>query len=228
QVEQTVKHLVNKKALFSIRATITNYNVSLSKLVNYFADLGVKFLHFEKVVIAGRATNKFIPDTEKYIEEFKKALKLASQKKIYLITSPLMNLFFPSDHFCVQLTGEKYIFTPQGKIILCYFKEMEKFVKIGKIINDKLIINKKKKQKMLNLSLPDDCEDCAFKFICSGGCPADNLLATGSFKKVDKELCKINKAILHETIIFLYEKGRTQKFLPVIGNEILERLRDNY
>lgn len=168
------------------------------------------------------------PIAEKYIKEFKKALKLASQKEIYLITSPLMNLFFPADHFCVQLSGGKNIITQQGEIILCYFKEMEKFAKIGKIVNDKLIINKKKKQKMLNLSLPDDCQNCAFKYICSGGCPVDNLLATGSFKKVNKELCKINKAILHETIIFLYNKGRTKNFLPVFGTEILEHQRENY
>lgn len=224
-IEKIIKKLVEKNALFCIRSTITKYNSSLSTLVDYFSGLGVKFLHFEKVIIAGRAKSNMASSSQNYIDEFSKALKLATKKKIYLITSSLMNLFNPADHFCVQMTGEKYIITPTGEIMCCYFEELKKICQIGMIRNDEFLLNDLQKNKLAKLPLPIDCTECAFKYFCSGGCPADNFLSTGTFTRVNHEICKINQAILHEAILFLYKNK--SKFNPLFGTEELEIKRFN-
>lgn len=226
RVEKTIKKLVRHKTLFNVRSTITNKNLRLGLLVDYLSSLGVKFIHFERVAIAGRAKKNDQVNHLDYIKEFKKALAIANERQVYLITSPLMNLFSPADYFCIQFSQAKYIVTPAGEIVSCYFKEMAEYCKIGKVSDNGFDFDLEKKGKLLRLGLPDDCKACAFKFICSGGCPADNKLATGGYNKVNKTMCAINKAIIHEAIIFIFNnKGR--KFSPIFGTEILERLRES-
>lgn len=223
QVEETIKRLVALGMVFSIRATMTRYN-SLPDLINYCADLGVKFVHFERVAVTGRANFSQVPLKEQYVKNFNKALKIAMQREVYLITSPLMNLFFPADHFCVQLAGKKYIIFPSGKIVLCYFNKGCGY-EVGQVnVQRKELEFNGREKELKNIALPDDCAECAFKYLCAGGCPSENKTATGTFRRVDKEFCFINKAILHESIISLCEQGRKNGFSPVIGNELLQRL----
>lgn len=220
-VIKTIRKLVSEKALFAIRATMTRFN-HLPDLVGFCTDLGVRFVHFEVVSRAGRADQSMFPDLRVYTEEFAKALAIAEKKEIYIITSPLMNLFFPADHFCTQMIGKKYIFHPSGKILSCYFSEE---YKTGEINSDnKDLTFNEQKNKLMKLPLPEDCTDCPFKYLCSGGCPAENKAATGSFDWADKDFCTINKEILRQSIISLYEGVESgRNFFPVTGPEILER-----
>lgn len=223
--EETIRKLVEQKALFEVRATITKHNL-LSKSVEYLGGLGVKFLHFERVAMAGRAEETLLPLVKNYINDFSLALKVAEKKKIYLYTSPIMNLFSPSDYFCTQLAGGKDIISPNGKINLCYLGEIGNTFKLGTldVNSNKFIIDEDKREFLKKISIPQECHNCAFKYFCCGGCPAENLMSTHSFQKVDRQQCTINKAILNQTIIFLYHKGRRKSnFLPIIGKEILER-----
>lgn len=45
--------------------------------------------------------------------------------------------------------------------------------------------------KMSNCYSKPQCTDCWAKLYCSGGCPANNLHATGSMNKVDDFSCDI-------------------------------------
>jgi len=52
-------------------------------------------------------------------------------------------------------------------------------------------------KKFHNLSLDkiDGCKDCELKYICGGGCLADNYLFTGSFLKASPLQCKVFKEV---------------------------------
>ncbi|MFA7663086.1 MAG: radical SAM protein [Patescibacteria group bacterium] len=225
-VEKNIKYLITKKSLFGIRATITSDNIKLTSLVNYFSSLGVKFLHFERVLVSGRAKCSLQSNDSQYVKEFAQAIKLAAKKKVYLITSPLMNLFSPADYFCVQIGEGKFIVNTEGEMHLCYLDEVKDYAKVGEIKNSKVIFNYQQLRKISQLELSGDCQNCAYKFICSGSCPADNFLATGTFSHINSKICAVNQQILHLSIVFLYQQcldGFKNKFFPILGKEILER-----
>ena len=232
---KTIKRLVNKEAHFLVRATITNSNVqNMREMVDYFASLGVKFIHFEVVNKIGRAKEFNIqrPNPKEFILNFKKALDKAEEKNVYLLNEAFHNLFNPSSTFCTSCSGKTVFFTPDEYLSACYEFQygnhpLKDFI-IGHYDTkkDKFIKNKSKAQKLSKLSVNNykKCRDCFAKYICGGGCPTKNLRATGSLNKPDPYICNINKQLIKEAILRLYKNSKQNKVSPVFGINLYEKI----
>lgn len=215
-VERAIRKLVQMKAHFKVRATITDYNVhSMADSVTYWASLGVKFIHFEPINIAGRAISSqmSLPDVDTYVSNFVSALDKAEKLGVGIINSAYMNLLNPSIHYCTTVAGDKFIFAPDGAVTLCYEVQscghtLRDFV-VGKYnhITDSFEIDASKLHKMCALSVEsyDECSNCFAKYLCSGGCPNRNFIATGSLSKVNPWICAVKKQLIRNAIIRIYE-----------------------
>lgn len=225
-VENTIKRLVKKNAHFTVRPTITNLNVNeMPKMVDYFASLEIKFIHFELVDLYGRAINNKIkfPKIADYINNFKKALKKAQNYGIYIMNSAFINLLTPEDYYCSACKGETFIFTPDEYITSCYeiqkgSHEYQEFV-VGKYDKktNTFVYNKNKIKNLKKLSTDfyKKCKFCFAKYICGSGCPLKNYRFKKSFKEIDPHLCKIRRNIVREAIISIY-KASLKKEIPVV------------
>ena len=232
---KTIKRLVREGNHFQVRMTITNFNVNhIPESIEYFASLGVKFVHFEPVSIAkSNFPLEFsIPDADIYIENVKSALDKAEEIGIYVINSAYMNLLTPSKHFCTLTGGERFLFTPDGGVSLCYrvqnLDDAFKDFIIGKYNRkaDKFEIDNLKLKKFENINVDafEECKNCFAKYICGGGCPYRNLTQTGSFKKLDKWMCNVKKELIHDAILRIYESSKNGKESVVLGTNIFENM----
>jgi len=237
EIIKTINTLVQEGNHFQIRMTITNFNVNhITQAIEYFASLGVKFVHFEPVSIAkNNFPAKFsIPNADIYIKNVISALDKAEELGIYVINSAYMNLLTPSKHFCTLTGGERFLFTPDGGVSLCYrvqnpddaFKD---FI-IGKYNSkaDKFEIDPLKLRKFANINVNafKKCENCFAKYICGSGCPYRNFTQTGSFQKVDNWMCDVKKELIHDAIIRIYESSKRSKESVVLGTNIFENMEN--
>lgn len=225
-VENVIKKLVAKKAYFTVRPTIVNLNVkAMPDIVNYFASLGVKFIHFELVDPYGRALDNKIkfPKINDYVENFGKAIKKAQKYKIYIINSSFINLLSPTNYYCSGCKGETFIFTPDEYVTSCYeiqegSHKYQEFI-IGKYNKktDAFDYDKNKIKNLKNISADyyEECKSCSVKYICGSGCPFKNFRFRESFKKIDPYLCEIRKRIIREAIISIYNAS-LKKEIPVV------------
>lgn len=234
-VESTIKKLVKKRAHFQVRMTVTKFNVyQMADAMEYWASLGVKFVHFEMVSIGKQNVDKefSVPAKEIYLENVKRALDKAEKLGVYVINSAYMNLLTPSYYFCTIDGGERFLFTPDGGVSACYKvqnlnNDFQDFI-VGRYNGerDKFEIDtlKLKKFRNINVDTFEECQNCFAKYICGSGCPYRNFTQTGSFKKVDIQMCNIKKELIHDAIIRMYKNARNGKESVVLGTNVFENL----
>ncbi len=213
-IEDTIKKLVNQKAQFKIRETITNLNVDkMAESVKYYSKLGVKYIFFEPLIPAGKAIDhKKIkcPTPKKYINHFNKALNAAEKAKIKIGNSLLINLLHPSTHYCGAALGENMTITPKGLITACTAiqddcSKLSKIMTTGRYNKEKekFEYNLKRIQNLCNHNVENinKCSKCFAKYICSGGCIIRNLVKSGALEKTNDEYCEIRKNLLKLIIL---------------------------
>lgn len=238
-VERTIKRLVEEKAHFQVRMTITQFNVDqMADAIEYWASLGVKFVHFELVSIGKR---KVPPEfstmnAKSYLKNVKKALDKAEEIGVYVINSAYMNLLTPSQYFCTIDGGERLLFTPDGGISACYRVQslndtLQDFI-VGKYNGetDKFEINTLKLKKFRNIKVDsfEECKNCFAKYICGSGCPYRNFTQTGTFQNIDKQMCDIKRELIHDAIIRIYKSSKNGKESVVLGTNIFENLESYF
>jgi len=228
KVESTIKYLAKKGARFLIRATVSSLNVNkMTESLEYWASLGAKYIHFEPVNMSGRASTGYIqpPDADDYINNFKKVLDKAEELNVYIISSPFMNLLTPSVYYCSPSGGETLLFTPDGAISKCYEIQTCNY-------NHSFFIVGEYDHRTKSFSFDDErcqflrkfivqnyteCRECYAKYLCGGGCPLRNYIATGTHFKVDPYSCKIRKELIREAILRLRRSTQTNRISPVLG-----------
>ena len=230
-VERTIRRLVECNASFKVRCTVTELNVRrLAESVDYWADLGVRYVHFEPINMIGRASvaEMDTPDADVYIENFLAALDRAEARGVGIINSAYMNLLNPSSCYCTTVAGDKLMVAPDGAVTLCYEVQecnhpLQDFI-IGRYDKeqDEFIIDRTKEDRMhgINVDSYEDCGDCFAKYACAGGCPNRNLAATGSLTKVSPWACKVKKALIRDAIIRMYHASKAGKTTSVIGENL--------
>lgn len=230
-VERTIRRLVAGGAAFKVRCTVTDLNVRrLSECVEYWSSLGVRYVHFEPINIIGRAASAemALPDADIYIENFLAALDTAEKYGVGLINSAYMNLLNPSPYYCTTVAGDKLMVAPDGAVTLCYEVQecdhpLNDFV-IGRYdpVSDEFIINRGKESRLHSISVESygECKDCFAKYVCAGGCPNRNILATGSLTQVNPWICKVKKALIRDAVIRIYEASRVGKPISVVGGDL--------
>lgn len=233
-VIRTIKRLSKEKALFQIRSTILPYNVrDMASFIDFVDDMGVKYVHFEPISIDGRAKkNGFdLPSSIVFIEEFKRMLDKAEEKRKLIISSLYMNLITPSEYFCTSIHGDKLLFNPDGSVSICYkvqsaYEDMNDFI-IGAYDEDKekLFIDEKKRKEWSRFTVQNynECDKCFAKYICGGGCPQRNFLSTGKCNLLDKWMCIVKKDLLKDAILRLYKDSKRGLVSTTLGAYLYER-----
>lgn len=213
---KTIKKVISKKRKLKIRTTVTSLNVHLlPKIIEHFAEIGIKLVHFEPFNPMGRGKYlKWLPDPEDYIKNFLQAMIVAKRYKIKITQFGIFDLFNPSPYPCVSDHKYKLVVMPNNKDILFCLGAQEEFgdivniLKVGEISKGKLEIDKK---KLINLPYSfsvesvEQCKNCFIKYICKGICPALNSVRNGSWKIPDEFSCKIRKGIIKGIIYQLYK-----------------------
>jgi uncharacterized protein len=234
-VERAIQKLVDAKAIFQVRATITKWNVSLLKEgIRYWASLGVRFVHLEPVGPSFDSTY-FIesrPDRDEYVSAMLSAVDEAEKLRIYIINSAYMNLMTPSTYFCTMIAREEKLYTPDGAISLCYRIQNKKspaqeFIigmynpLTGKFQRD---MNHNKSLNHIEVSDKKPCSNCHARYICAGGCPYRNKEETGNIFGIDPWMCSVKKALVHDAIIRIDNSINTGKVPVVLGQRVFENI----
>jgi len=218
-VERTIRELVLAGAAFKVRCTVTTLNVHrLAECVEYWAAMGVRYVHFEPINVAGRAAQggMGLPDPDEYIANFISAVDVAQARSVGIINSAYMYLRSPTPCYCTTVAGDKLMVAPDGAVTLCYEVQecdhpLSDFV-IGRYDSERgeFVLDREKQARLYRLSVESyqECRDCFAKYVCAGGCPNRNLVATGRITTVSPWLCKVKKALIHDAVIRIYRSSR--------------------
>jgi uncharacterized protein len=174
----------DKNKYYYVRGTFTRDNLDFSKDVLHFADLGFDLTSVEPVVDSD--DNPYALKEEDIPKIFKEYEKLAVEYANRKIKGDNFTFF----HYmidlnqgpCVikRLTGcgagcEYMAVTPEGDLYPCHQFVGNEDVKLGSILDEKLIIPIDKQLKFQNAHVyaKEECRNCWAKFYCSGGCHAN-------------------------------------------------------
>ncbi len=186
---------------YYVRGTFTSKNLDFSKDVIFLAEQGFDSISMEPVVtdIDDLAIKKEHLESinaeyenlcEKYLEKYEKGEGF--------------NFF----HFNVDLEGgvclqkkvsacgagnEYFSVVPNGDIYPCHQFAGDKDFLMGNVYEGKLNESIREKFASSCLFTREDCGDCFAKFICSGGCAANNYKFEGDVNKPYKVTCEMMK-----------------------------------
>ncbi len=220
-VIENVKRFVKSRGdkSYYVRGTFTAKNLDFSKDVIFLADNGFDSISMEPVVtdIDDLAIkDEHIPTVldeyenlcDKYLDKYK--------------NGEGFNFF----HFNVDLEGgvclqkkvsacgagnEYFSVVPNGDIYPCHQFAGDKDFYMGNVFDGKL--DAKIREKFANSCLftREECGDCFAKFICSGGCSANNYHFEGDINKPYKATCAMMKKRIECGMHVLAEKKELKK-----------------
>src|SRR3989338_6515049 len=210
-----IKEIISKKRKLKIRTTVTSLNVKqMPKIVELFADLGIKLIHFEPFSPMGRGKFvRWLPSETNYVSNFLKAVEVAEKKGINVTQFGIFDLFNPSKYACVSPHKYKIVVMPNNTDVLFCLGAQEEFgaaVKlftVGRISGKKLYINKRKLESLpfkFSVDKIKKCKSCFIKYLCKGICPALNAARNGDWKKPDNFSCHIRKGIIKGLLVKKY------------------------
>ncbi|KAF0145301.1 MAG: uncharacterized protein FD156_1132 [Nitrospirae bacterium] len=220
-VEKTIRFLIEKNVPFKVRSTISKFNVDyMAENAGYFAEQGIKTLHFEPITHAGRGRSDDInlrrAGIDEYTANFKQALDIAKNKNVSIISSSYMNFLAPSQKFCDAMAGSRLVGSYNGDITLCVEVQdtchpYSANAIVGHIDTHTSQIyfdNNKYKQVLRNVGTEQnmDCKQCFAKFSCGGGCPVKNYYSSGC-ERVDTYRCAITKGIVIDVLRRIYQES---------------------
>lgn len=185
---------------YYIRGTYTGNNVDFTNDIFHIADLGFDKISMEPVICDPREpyalTEKDLPEIyEQYEILAMEMLKRGEQGTGFTFYHYMLDL---SEGPCIQKrisgcgSGTEYLaVTPWGELFPCHQFVGDEEYSMGNIWDG---VTKPKTQyqfKQSNCYSKPECKDCWAKLYCSGGCPANNLHATGSLNETYGFSCDI-------------------------------------
>lgn len=211
-----IKHFISLRGnkSYYVRGTFTAKNLDFSKDVLFIADQGVDSISMEPVVTDIpdlQIKGEHIPAIEKEYENLCEAY-LERHK-----SGNGFNFF----HFNIDLEGgpclskrvsacgagnEYFSVTPNGDLYPCHqFAGDEKF-KMGSVFDGITRPELREKFKNSCLFTRKKCGDCFAKFICSGGCNANNYHFNGDIDEPYETTCAMMKKHIECAMHILAEK----------------------
>ena len=239
KVEKNIQYLIEKNAVFRVRATLTTENLPvLCQSLHYWKNIGVKHIHLETYHPIGHSKKELslLPNKKDFVKKFVKALKLAEDLGIWIQTGAFMNLLTPSTYFCTGASGKFKVYNPDGSITTCYrvqsFENKNNYFLIGnwkkEIETDKLYINPyyEKAELLKKHSVYDfeKCKNCEAKYICAGGCLIRNKVFGGDINIPDEWICYVRRELLKYGIIQTWEALKNGKIPVVFGRFLFENM----
>lgn len=197
-----------------MRGTFTAKNLDFSKDVIFLAENGFDSISMEPVVtdiddLAIKSEHLSAINSEyenlcdKYLEKYK--------------SGEGFNFF----HFNIDLEGgvclqkkisacgagnEYFSVVPNGDIYPCHQFAGDKDFLMGNVYEGKIKREIREKFASSSLFTREDCGDCFAKFICSGGCAANNYRFEGDINKPYKITCEMMKKRIECGMHILAEK----------------------
>ena len=239
KVEKNIKYLIEKKAVFRVRTTLTTENLPvLCQSLHYWNNLGVKHVHLEPYHPIGHSKEELslLPDKKDFVKQFVKNLKVAEDLGIWIQTGAYMNFLTPSTYFCTGASGKFRVYNPDGSVTSCYrvqsFENKNNYFLIGdwkkEIETDKLYINPyyEKAEMLKRHSVYDfeKCKNCEAKYICAGGCLIRNKVFGGDINIPDEWICYVRRELLKYGIIQTWEALKNGKIPVVFGRFLFENM----
>jgi uncharacterized protein len=197
-----------------VRGTFTAKNLDFAKDVLFIADQGVDSISMEPVVTEIedlQIRQEHLPAIEKEYENLCDAYLERYAK------GQGFNFF----HFNIDLEGgpclskrvsacgagnEYFSVTPNGDIYPCHqFAGNEKF-RMGSVYEGIIRPDIREQFKNSCLFTREKCENCFAKFICSGGCSANNYNFNGDINKPYETTCAMMKKRVECAMHILAEK----------------------
>lgn len=219
EVEDTLKVLAEREALFQVRATLQGEGVfAFPKAIDYWHSLGVKFVHFEK---AFDFDLKDGIDAEIYARSILLAIKRAQRHGVWLISSAFQNLIRPSHYFCTSTHGGKLILLPDGTFTACYRSQSKNSpFAVGEFDEGKgkVTFDNARLSYLEGLSVDSKavCHDCPVKYICGGGCPYRDMYENA---EEANEYCRLKRLLIRDAILHLYECSKKVEAAVVLGSQ---------
>ncbi len=197
--------LLNKyKINYRTQTTVTGYSINkMSTILKHLHKLGVKRCGFAIIWECGRCIEKCIikPNDIIFNKAVKKLKRLANKYKIqiYIGGEDVLN----TDGLYIEPcngTGHALVITADGNISSCMTitnknDPVSNYFFYGKIVNGKVIVDKKKLDKLRKRTVENlkQCKDCFIKYYCLGDCPANCARETKSLYKIPQRDCELNK-----------------------------------
>lgn len=204
---------------YYVRGTFTAKNLDFSKDVLFIADRGIDSISMEPVVTELpdlQIKDEHLPVIEKEYENLcDEYLKRYAEGKGF-------NFF----HFNIDLEGgpclskrvsacgagnEYFSVVPNGDLYPCHQFASDKEFKMGSVFEGITRPDLREKFKNSCLFTREKCGDCFAKFICSGGCNANNYHYNGDINKPYETTCAMMKKRIECAMHILAEKKRLGK-----------------
>lgn len=204
---------------FYVRGTFTAKNLDFYKDVLFIADKGFDSISMEPVVTE-------IPDLairKEHLQTVAESYDALCDEYLNRYAAGKGFNFF---HFNVDLEGgpclskrvsacgagnEYFSVTPSGDIYPCHQFAGDKNFCMGNVFEGKLNEDIRARFKNSCLFTRKKCENCFAKFICSGGCSANNYHFNGDIDIPYEITCEMMKKRVENAMHILAEKKKLQK-----------------
>ena len=231
-VDRTLRYLVKRNAIFTVRYTATSLNCSnMLQSIDYWKSIGVPLAHIEPYHPIGnqKAEMELLPSVEEFVSSFLSAVDEAQKVGLLITTGSYMNLLTPSSYFCTGASGRFCVYNPDGSISTCYrvqsFDSKYKDFIIGNWKTDDIDSLWANNKELLNKHTVVDmkpCGGCVNKYLCSGGCLMRNLTQSGSLDIADKWLCAVKRRLLKDAAQRMWGEFSEGEIPVILGRFILE------
>lgn len=218
QTIDSIRYLVDAGVSPRVRSTITGETVEhMDETVDFFASLGVNFVHFEPVgpagtTTAGRLSRYTAPSAEQYAANMLRALDTARAAKVGVFGYAYQHLLSsPPQSYCEPMSGNEFyqVLNANGELIMC--PEMQDPARtreyghaIGKVTGrNAVFVDLLRKEEIGRQATPlqaPSCQTCYARDICKSGCPSRNIQATGDLTKLDPYSCKVAKRVCDDVL----------------------------
>ncbi|MCL2821687.1 MAG: thioether cross-link-forming SCIFF peptide maturase [Firmicutes bacterium] len=218
--QKTVKNALNfvhkrksnpdkSKRLYYIRGTFTSQNMDFATDCLHLADLGFDQISLEPVVLP---LNNPLALTDDHLQTLKDQYEILLTE---ILKRNNTDRHFDFFHFNIDLKGgpclkkrlsgcgvggEYLCISPRGSIYPCHRFDNDKKYLMGNVLhqaNDQKIESIKSSIvsyfSSSNLLTKKHCQDCFAKFLCSGGCAANNIEYGGHIDGLHKVSCELMK-----------------------------------
>jgi len=223
QVMQTLRKLLEHHIPVKIRSTVTENNLdNMTDFAREMFDQGAGLIHFCPKIDIGRGANigQEMSDEDfqdSFIRNLEAVLDLAKAKAAKVITPASLVIGRPLTPYCKILqTANKILITPEGKRTLCYgtqdeyHPESRHFICADYSSEKGVLIPRSGATENILAKYQENipyCSACFARFMCQGGCMAENLALTGNMSEFSDRWCQMQKKLWHSTIERIFRRS---------------------
>ena len=207
------KFLASRKGRVPVRATMTRYNLDVVGIAEHLFEVGFDNVMMSPVTALpceGHALTE--DDVEvlkgKYTElayYFLDMIRSKDKRSIMAFTSLLPKVHRASRRVYGCGGGRNYMMVdPVGDLYVCHRCGGEEKLKLGDIYEG---IDPERQRKILenHVDLREDCSKCWARYLCGGGCIANNVVYYGTISKSNQMMCDLYKHLI-ELTVWLYSE----------------------